>query len=55
LAHEDIPEDPPEEKAMDIHNNAVGLRIGRIPTSSQLLGQLCISALRSGQLKVIKP
>ncbi|OIJ40934.1 DUF6973 domain-containing protein [Massilia timonae] len=52
-AHEDFPENPPEEKAMDLHNNAVGLSIGRIPTSNQLLGQLCISALRSGRLKVL--
>jgi len=52
-AHEDFPENPPEEKAMDLHNNSVGLSIGRIPTSNQLLGQLCISALRSGRLKVL--
>jgi hypothetical protein len=28
-AHESDPRNPPQEKAMDLHNNSVGLSIGR--------------------------
>lgn len=53
-AHESDPRNPPAEKAMDLHNNSVGLSIGRGGGSNTHLSGRCIAALLSGQLKVIK-
>lgn len=53
-AHEAFAGNPPAEKVMDLHNNAVGLRIGRLGGGDALLISKCISALRSGKLKIIQ-
>jgi len=53
-AHEDFADNPTDEKTMDLHNNAVGLKIGRTLASNQILNNFSIGALRSGQLQVIK-
>jgi len=39
---------------MDLHNNAVGLQIGRFGGSDELLILKCISVLRSGKLNIIQ-
>lgn len=53
-AHEEFDDNPADEKAMDLHNNGVGLKIGRTLASNQILNNSSIAALRSGRLKVIK-
>lgn len=53
-AHESDPRNPPREKAMDLHNNSVGLSIGRAGGSSHQISARCMAALHNGQLKVIK-
>lgn len=52
-AHESSPTNDPAEKAMDLHNNSIGLKIGRINGSDYILSQRCMAALNSGQLKVL--
>lgn len=57
-AHETNPANPPDEKAMDLHNNSVGLKIGLyyfIPDSNPALSDKCFKALQNGELKVIAP
>lgn len=56
-AHESRPGNPPDEKVMDLHNNAVGARIGASnPNASDaVLANLCHQALIGGKLKVISP
>lgn len=57
-AHETNPDNPPDEKAMDLHNNSVGLNIGLyyfIPDSNKALLDKCYKALQNGELKVIAP
>lgn len=53
-AHEAFPRNPPDEKAMDLHNNAVGLNIGRFGGPNRILILRCTEALRSGRLKIIE-
>jgi hypothetical protein len=53
-AHESDPRNPPQEKAMDLHNNSVGLSIGRAGGNNNHLSGLSMMALLNGQLKVIK-
>ena len=53
MAHESSPTNDKDEKAMDIHNNRVGLSMGRTGGSDQILGQRCMAALAGGQLKVL--
>ena len=53
-AHEAFPDNPPSEKAMDLHNKAAGLNIGRYGEPNQILILRCIDALRSGRLKIIE-
>jgi len=53
LAHEEFTNNPPLEKDMDLHNNLVGLKIGLAKTTDAILSDRCMSALRSGQLKLI--
>ncbi|WP_199611043.1 DUF6973 domain-containing protein [Flocculibacter collagenilyticus] len=53
-AHESGPRNPPKEKAMDLHNNSVGLRIGRSGGGNASLSNRCFAALQAGELKVIK-
>ena len=53
-AHESDPRNPPQEKAMDLHNNSVGLSIGKTGGSNTQLSGRCMAALLNGQLKVIK-
>lgn len=53
-AHEAFPDNPPDEKAMDLHNNAVGLNIGRFGGPNRILILRCTEALRSGRLKIIE-
>jgi hypothetical protein len=52
-AHESSPTNDPAERAMDLHNNTVGLKIGRAKGSNQSLSQRCMAALNAGQLKVL--
>lgn len=52
-AHESSSLNPKDEKEMDLHNNAVGLSIGRAGSSNQILSQRCMAALMAGQLKVL--
>jgi hypothetical protein len=52
-AHESSPTNDPAEKAMDLHNNSVGLKIGWSKASDQMLSLRCMAALNSGQLKVL--
>lgn len=53
-AHEADPRNPPQEKAMDLHNNSVGLSIGKVGGNNNQLSGSCMAALLNGQLKVIK-
>lgn len=53
-SHESDPRNPPQEKAMDLHNNSVGLSIGMSGGNNDNLSSLCMSALLTGKLKVIK-
>ncbi|VAW87559.1 hypothetical protein MNBD_GAMMA18-2198 [hydrothermal vent metagenome] len=53
-AHESDPRNPPQEKAMDLHNNSVGLSIGRVGGHNNQLSSRCMAALLNRQLKVIK-
>ena len=52
-AHEAFPNNPAEEKRMDLHNNRVGLTIGRAKGTDQVLSMRSMAALQSGQLKVM--
>src|SRR5262249_50309449 len=56
-AHESAPDNPPDEKDMDLHNNSVGLKIGSgfwfFPDSNDALSGKCYAALLNGQLKVL--
>lgn len=57
-AHENTPSNPPDEKAMDLHNNSVGIGIAiRRPllATDKILSDACYKALTDGKLKVIKP
>jgi hypothetical protein len=57
-AHETNPDNPPDEKEMDLHNNSVGLKIGFyyfIPDSNTNLSDKCFKALENGELKVLNP
>lgn len=53
-AHEDFTDNPLNEKAMDLHNNAIGLKLGRTSGSNAILSNLSIGALQAGLLRVIK-
>lgn len=52
-AHESSSLNPKNEREMDIHNNGVGLSIGRTGGSNQILSQRCMTALTAGQLRVL--
>lgn len=52
-AHEEFADNPPNEKAMDLHNNAVGLSIGRLGGTDDILVGRCLVALRDKRLKII--
>ncbi|MDH4395530.1 MAG: hypothetical protein QE278_07620 [Limnobacter sp.] len=52
--HESKLENPILEKEMDLHNNRVGLDIGKGGGSDSHLSTLCMSALINKRLKVIK-
>lgn len=57
-AHETKPDQPAEEKEMDLHNNSVGLKLGFyyfIPDSDASLSDKCFKALQNGELKVLTP
>jgi len=53
-AHESDPRNPPQEKAMDLHNNSVGLSIGKTGGNNTQLSGRCMATLLNGKLKVIK-
>lgn len=52
-AHEGFSDNPAGERAMDLHNNAVGIGIGRDnpEASNAVLAALCNAALLSGELE----
>lgn len=52
-AHESSPANVPAEKVMDLHNNAIGLRIGRSGGSDAILSARCYGALMANKLKVM--
>ncbi|TVO62698.1 DUF6973 domain-containing protein [Denitromonas ohlonensis] len=54
-AHESSLINPKNEKAMDLHNNSVGLVIGRQGGSDQILSHRCMEALVSRRLTVLIP
>jgi len=37
---------------MDLHNNSIGLRIGRAGGPDQIISNRCADAMRSGELMV---
>lgn len=51
-AHESFSGNPPLEKAMDLHNNSIGLRIGQAGGPDQIINNRCAEAMRSGELRV---
>lgn len=51
-AHEAFAGNPAAEKAMDLHNNAVGLHIGLAGGPNLIISNRCAEAMRSGRLKV---
>lgn len=53
-AHENYPSNPADEKAMDLHNNSVGLIVGSSGASNETLSSSCLANLASGHLKSIK-
>lgn len=63
-AHESRHDNDPEEKKMDLHNNKVGLKIGkqfyvapafgRLFSSDNEISNKCLATLEAGKLKVIK-
>jgi len=54
-AHESDPQNPKNEKKMDLHNNSVGLLIGRNGGNTNHLVGRCLVSLINQQLKVILP
>lgn len=57
-AHENYEGNPPDERAMDLHNNAVGAAIGsRLPSVSidPVLAAAVLAALQSGGLRTMHP
>lgn len=52
-AHESAPTNPADEKAMDLHNNAVGLSLGKAGMSDSSLSAQCQLALTAGRLVVL--
>lgn len=54
-AHESSSLNPKNEKAMDLYNNKIGLKIGQNKKSTLSVAMQCLAVLRGGQLKVIKP
>jgi hypothetical protein len=53
-AHEDFPNNPHEEKAMDLHNNSIGISIGRLGGDDRQLSERCMAALLNNKLKTLK-
>ncbi|WCN09008.1 DUF6973 domain-containing protein [Marinomonas mediterranea] len=53
-AHESSPTNAINEKLMDLHNNDIGLNIGKSGGSNTFLSARCLSALTSQELKVIR-
>jgi Domain of unknown function (DUF6973) len=52
-AHESSPTNPADEKAMDLHNNSVGLLIGKAGMSDVTVSTQCMAALNGGRLKIL--
>lgn len=53
-AHESAPNNPLKEQAMDLHNNKVGLELGKKDGSDKGLSFACKSSLLAGELQVLK-
>ncbi len=53
-AHESGPNNPPDEKMMDLHNNSIGLQVGSAGGSNTALSNACLANLASGNLMSIK-
>jgi hypothetical protein len=49
-AHESHSSNPPNERSMDLHNNSIGLSLGRQGGSDAELSQRCFDALQGGRL-----
>lgn len=57
-AHENWCGNPPKDKKMDLHNNAIGIEIGKSQAKNipdLILAMLCKKALEKGLLKIISP
>jgi hypothetical protein len=54
-AHEEVDGNPPDEKFMDLFNNAVGRHIAAANpgVSNEELGKLCLKAVQNGETKVL--
>ncbi|EKU82582.1 hypothetical protein ABIB42_000835 [Massilia sp. UYP32] len=53
-AHESSLRNPPKERAMDLHNNSIGLNIGASKQTNEALSRRCMAALKTGQLKTLQ-
>lgn len=53
-AHESSPRNSPKERAMDLHNNQVGLHIGATKQTNEAFSRRCMAALKTGQLKTLQ-
>lgn len=54
-AHENWKGNPANERAMDLFNNAIGIKIGKTKKADHVLASMCFSALMSGSLNIIAP
>lgn len=53
-AHESAPNNILRERDMDLHNNRIGLRIGRDAQKNSKLSERCLAALKNGELKFLR-
>lgn len=44
-AHETLPDNPAAEESMDLHNNRIGLSVGRAKGTNQSISLRCMAAL----------
>ncbi len=52
-AHEDFPENPPNEKRMDMRNNYIGADIGQTQKANSELAMMCLRAAQGGKLALL--
>lgn len=52
-AHESYKKNPKDEKAMDLANNLIGLKIGKAGGKNDHLSKLCYSAVQNNRVTII--